>query len=237
MTLKDDLVAKVVDLACAHWPDIPTARVVPDTKDPRLTHSNTGIYIDATVLYADLDGSTKMVDSVSATLAAQYYKSYLHCAAKIVKEDGGAITAYDGDRIMGVFVGDSQAKDAVRSAMKINWAVQSIVNPAFAAAHSAGHRQLRHTIGIDTGRLLAAKIGVRIDDDIVWVGPAANYAAKLNSFDGLDSDFQIRVTTRTHAALGGNYVTTSSGTAVWDGPYNNLGAVSHYRSSCVFQMD
>ncbi len=28
------------------------------------------------------------------------YKAYLHCAAKIISNEGGEITAYDGDRIM-----------------------------------------------------------------------------------------------------------------------------------------
>lgn len=63
MTLKDDLAAEVSSLARTRWDDIPRGRFVPDTTDTRLTHSNTGIHIDGTVLYADLDGSTKMVDS------------------------------------------------------------------------------------------------------------------------------------------------------------------------------
>lgn len=237
MTLKDDLAAEVSSLARTRWDDIPQGKAVPDTTDSRLTHSNTGIYIDGTVLYADLDGSTKMVDSLDATRSAEYYKAYLHCAAKIVKDDGGSITAYDGDRIMAIFIGDTQATDAIRSAFKINWAIENIVNPGFLAIYGEYHRQLRHTIGIDSGRLLASKIGIRRDADMVWVGPAANYAAKLNSFEGLDSDYPVRITTRTHARLNGQFQLTKSGGAVWDGPYNNLGEVKHYRSSCTFLMD
>jgi len=237
MTQKDDLSAEVSRLALTRWDDIPLGRTVPDTTDSRLTHSNTGIYVDGTVLYADLAGSTRMVDSLDATRSAEYYKAYLHCAAKIVRDDGGTITAYDGDRMMAIFVGDMQATDAVRSAFKINWAIENIVNPVFFAAYREYHRQLRHTVGIDSGRLLASKIGIRSNADMVWVGPAANYAAKLNSFEGLDSDYQIRITTRTHAKLNGEFQWISSGKAVWDGPYNNLGEISHYRSSCVFQID
>lgn len=237
MTLKDDLAEEVWHLAATRWDDIPQGRAVPDTTDNRLTHSNTGIYIDGTVLYADLDGSTKMVDSLTATRSAEYYKAYLHCAAKIVKDDGGTITAYDGDRIMAIFIGDTQATDAVRSAFKISWAIENIVNPRFIAIYGELHRQLRHTVGIDSGRLLASKIGIRRDADMVWVSPAANYAAKLNSFEGLDSDYQVRITTRSHAKLNGQFQLTSSGGAVWHGPYNNLGEVEHYRSSCVIQMD
>lgn len=237
MTLKDDLLEEVDDLARTKWDEIPQGRSVPDTTDTRLTHSNTGIYIDGTVLYADLDGSTKMVDNLLAWRSAEYYKAYLHCAAKIIKNDGGVITAYDGDRIMAIFIGDTQALDAVRSAFKINWAIENIVNPSFLSVYDKSHRQLRHTIGVDSGRLLASKIGIRRDADMVWVGPAANYAAKLNSFQGLDSDYQIRITARTYAMLNGQYQQLNSGDAVWDGPYNDLGEVNHYRSRCVYQMD
>jgi class 3 adenylate cyclase len=38
---------------------------------------------------------------------------------------------------------------------------------------------LKHVIGIDTSQLRAARVGVHRDNDLVWVGRAANYAAKL----------------------------------------------------------
>jgi class 3 adenylate cyclase len=36
-------------------------------------------------------------------------------------------------------------------------------------------------VGVDTSKLPGARIGVRNDNDLVWVGRAANYAAKLSS--------------------------------------------------------
>lgn len=38
--------------------------------------------------------------------AAEIYKSYLHCASKIIRCENGVITAFDGDRVMGIFIGD-----------------------------------------------------------------------------------------------------------------------------------
>jgi len=38
---------------------------------------------------------------------------------------------------------------------------------------------LRQTVGVDTSKLLVARTGVRGANDLVWVGRAANYAAKL----------------------------------------------------------
>lgn len=50
---------------------------------------------------------------------------------------------------------------------------------------------LKHVIGIDTSKLLASRIGVRNDNDLVWVGQAANYAAKLSN---LSNEIAIRIT-------------------------------------------
>ncbi|WP_157700483.1 hypothetical protein [Rhizobium etli] len=38
---------------------------------------------------------------------------------------------------------------------------------------------MSQVVGIDTSSIRAARTGVRGDNDIVWVGRAANYAAKL----------------------------------------------------------
>ena len=42
---------------------------------------------------------------------------------------------------------------------------------------------MQHCIGIDTSPIMVSRIGVRNDNDLVWVGRAANYAAKLSSLD------------------------------------------------------
>ncbi|WP_246777033.1 hypothetical protein [Microvirga sp. VF16] len=49
-----------------------------------------------------MSGSTSFVHDDTWTLSAEIYKTYLYCAARIVRAEGGAITSYDGDRIMGV---------------------------------------------------------------------------------------------------------------------------------------
>jgi class 3 adenylate cyclase len=152
--------------------------VVPDPEDLRL--GNDAVEFDrATVLYADLTGSTNLVDTEGWTFAAEIYKTYLYCAAKIIRSEGGAITSYDGDRVMGVFIGKSQSVPAVRCGLKINYAVQEIVNPQLAAQYPHMKYTVSQIVGIDTSEIRAARTGVRGGNDIVWVGRAANYAAKL----------------------------------------------------------
>jgi class 3 adenylate cyclase len=164
---------------------------VPDPED--LSLGNHGVNLDAAVLYADMKGSTALVDNTTAEFAAEVYKTYLMCSARIIKNEGGSITAYDGDRIMAAFVGDQKRTTAARTALKINYAVKKIINPAL-------HRQyplmsdfkLEHVVGVDCSKLLAARIGVRNDNDLVWVGRAANHAAKLTELN--DDGYSIFIT-------------------------------------------
>lgn len=177
MGLANDLNAEVSTILRSRW-SIRDGEVVPDTPDLKL--GNDGVTLDATVLYADIDGSTNMVDSTKAYFAAEVYKSYLLCAARIIRSEGGVITAYDGDRIMAMFIGESKNTCAVRCGLKINYAVQKIINPAIQQQYTTDF-VLQQVVGIDTSKLLVARTGIRGSNDLVWVGSAANHAAKLSS--------------------------------------------------------
>lgn len=181
MALKDDLASEVKSVFDGKW-DVETAAKVPVPEGLRLNANHAKDLEEATVLYADLDGSTDMVDSRPWWFSADIYKAYLRCAAAVIRSEGGDITAYDGDRVMAVFIGDSKNTSAVRAALKINYAVLEIIQPAI-KAYKFGHTDfvLGHKIGVDTSQLHAARIGVHGDNDIVWIGRAANHAAKLTS--------------------------------------------------------
>lgn len=178
MTLKDDLTAFTRDTFYSAW-DERDGRKVPD--DTSLTLKNEAIKIDGAILYADLADSTVMVDKFKNWFAAEIYKTYLYCCARIITAEGGTVTAYDGDRIMGVFIGDEKENDATRTALKIKWAVDEIIMPLLKERYKGTDFTLNHVIGIDASPLYVAKTGTRTANDLVWVGRAANYAAKLSS--------------------------------------------------------
>jgi len=186
--LRPDLESDVKKIFRERWSKR-DGQVVPEPVN--LTLGNDAVELDATVLYADLSDSTKLVDSYSAQFAAEIYKTYLAAAARIVKHEGGTITAYDGDRVMAVFIGKSKNTSAVRAAFKINGAVWDIIKPSLKAQYPSAAYDLKHVVGIDTSKLFVSRIGVRNDNDLVWVGRAANYAAKLSS---LSNEFAIYVT-------------------------------------------
>jgi class 3 adenylate cyclase len=176
MGLKEDLEQEVAQIFRERWSER-EGQQVPEPEDLKL--GNDAVKIDATVLYADMSDSTKLVDTQGAPFAAEVYKAYLTCAARIIRDNGGAITAYDGDRIMAVFIGDTKNTNAAIAALKLNYAVLNIINPTLSRQYPNVVFRLGHVVGIDSSPLLAARIGIRKYNDIVWIGRAANYAAKM----------------------------------------------------------
>ncbi|RWM12856.1 MAG: adenylate/guanylate cyclase domain-containing protein [Mesorhizobium sp.] len=170
---------------------------VPEPSDLKL--GNDAIHFDrATVLYADLDQSTLLVEKRHWHFAAEVYKTYLYAATRLINDAGGTIVSYDGDRVMGVFIGERQCNDAVRCALKINYAVKSVVQAELKSHYKDNSYAIRHVVGIDTSELHAARTGVRGDNDVVWVGNSANLAAKLTAES---ADYPTWITGRVYGKL------------------------------------
>ena len=211
MTLKDDLSAEVKKLFVTRW-DVTTGRVVPAPTDVGLG-SKAVLLEKAVVLYADMAGSTKMVDGYKWCFSAEIYKAYLFCAAKIVKFQSGTITAYDGDRIMAVFIGEDKCDRAAKAGLQLQWAVKNIIAAELKSAYPNTNFVVSHSIGIDISDVHVARTGVRGDNDLVWVGRAANYAAKLTD---LYADLPTTwITKDVHDGLSDSVRKSSSGENMW----------------------
>lgn len=210
MSLHQELEDQVNKIFSEQWSER-NGTVVPESENLKL--SNDAINLDATVLYADLAESTDLVDSYKKQFAAEIYKSYLYCAARIIRSQGGIITAYDGDRIMAVFISETKNTSATKAALKINYARLEIINPALTKQYGNPSYKINHTIGIDTSLLMAARTGIRGSNDIVWVGKAANHAAKLSS---LPHSHATRITKEVYDRMNNEVKYDAHDTNMWE---------------------
>ena len=209
VSLGDDLKAQVKKIFSEQW-STRDGQQVPDSDDLKL--GKDAVKLDGAVLCADLSESTKLVDGYKDSFGAEIYKSYLHCAAKIIRSEGGVITAFNGDRIMAVYVGGSKETSAARSSLKINYAVKTIVNPAMKTQYPKSNYAVKQTVGIDTSELFVARTGIRGSNDLVWVGRAINYAAKLSE---LSDYYPTRITADVYGRLDDSAKTTN-GEPIWE---------------------
>ena len=86
MAIEQTLSAEVEQIYKTAW-ETRVGRDVPDAETVGL--GNKGVKLDATVLYADLADSTGLVTGFQDTFAAEVYKTYLVCACRIIKANGG----------------------------------------------------------------------------------------------------------------------------------------------------
>jgi class 3 adenylate cyclase len=180
MPLKEDLSQEVKEIFRIPWQNR-NGYVVPDSNSVQLGKDS--VLIDGVVLYADMRGSTALVDGYLPAFAAEVYKAFLHVATKVIKSEGGEITAFDGDRVMAVFIGADKEDHSVRCGLKINYAVVSLVNTAMKERYTSlpADFKIEHVVGVDGSSLFVAKTGIRGSNDLVWVGRSANHAAKLSA--------------------------------------------------------
>jgi class 3 adenylate cyclase len=174
--LKQDLESEVDTVFRTLWYER-DGRKVPEPDDVRL--GNDAVKLEGTVLYADLADSTNLVKGFKWWFAAEVYKAYLVCACRIIRQNGGTITAFDGDRVMAIYIGDGRDPAAVRSAMQINYATTRIINPKIKQVFPDTTYDVKQSVGIDRSDLYAVRTGIRGANDLVWVGMAANIAAKM----------------------------------------------------------
>lgn len=180
MTLKEELEEYVKKTIDEQWKRR-DGQKVPETED--LALGNDAVDLEAAILYADLADSTGLVKGYKDWFAAKVYKNYLYCAARIIRANDGVITAYDGDRVMAVYIGGSKHSNAAKTALQIQWAVQHIVKPAIQSKYPNNAYVLKQKVGIDRSKVMVARTGIRGSNDLVWVGNAANNAAKMAALD------------------------------------------------------
>lgn len=194
--------------------------------------------VEATYLYTDMVDSSGLVSAASEypSTVASVIAAYLKASVRIIRHGNGHIRSFDGDRVMGIFVGPDKEDRAVTAALKINAAVQLNLNPAIKAKFASltnSDWNLKQMTGIATGSALLIRAGIRNNADMVSIGLAPNLAAKLSDLRGF-SNGNIAVGAGTFGRLSRGQTHTNSGDYMWSGPKSvsvGGGSYNYYTSS------
>jgi adenylate cyclase len=181
LTFKAELEVGVDGILSQTW-TVREGQVVPESDDVAMTGG--AVELDVAILYSDMAESTELVSDFDPRTAAKVMKSFLFCSSKIIRANGGAIRSFDGDRVMGIYIGDTKNTNAAKSALKINGAVVDIIRPRIEKKYptlAANGFVVRHASGVDRSKVLAVRAGMRGSNDLIWIGRAAAVAAKLSS--------------------------------------------------------
>jgi class 3 adenylate cyclase len=159
---------------------------VPHSDDPAITFPNLDArvqrckVIETAVLYIDIRRSTDLNLEHRAATVAKLYSGFVRAMTRCAMHYRGHVRGIIGDRVMVIFNPKTAFVDAVSTAILMNSAAKHLVNRHFK------HNDVSCGIGIDYGRMLATKTGVRRHGSeqgnyrsLVWLGRPANVASKL----------------------------------------------------------
>ncbi len=180
MARLDDLTKTTEEILSTTW-EVRDGNVIPETED--LALKNGAVKIEATFLYADLAGSSKLAQKCPWETTAKIIRAYLDICIRLIKIHGGVIRSFDGDRVMGIFKGSTPNTDATNCAREIDWMVENILNPKAKEKFKSikdNDIKITHCVGVDTGIARAVRAVIRNSNDLIWIGEAPSFSAKLS---------------------------------------------------------
>lgn len=196
MGLLDELKESVKNIVTPAWRER-DGRVIPSSSDIGL--GKDGVRMSLAVLYSDIAGSTNLIRTKKDWFVAEIAKAFLVCAVRIIRQHGGVVTSFDGDRVMAVFHGSGNCTLAAKCGLKINYAVRQIIIPEIRQRYNdCKDFEFNHCTGVDASDVFIVRGGIRDNDDLVWIGQAPNYAAILSECRGGPSTY---ITDRVHDAM------------------------------------
>src|ERR1700674_4405221 len=114
MSLLDDLKADVDGVLTTKW-DVRDGEVVPESESVALAGG--AVKLSAAMLYSDLADSTALA-MYDWRVAARVFKAFLVCSSRVILARDGRIRSFDGDRVMGVFIGNYKNTSAAKCALQ-----------------------------------------------------------------------------------------------------------------------
>src|SRR5579859_8046917 len=139
MSLIDDLKSETDAIVKKQWTRRDGEKI-PASED--IVLGNECVDLEAPFLYADLVDSTELAIE-NKDIAAEVVKAYLMGTTRIIREVGGDIRSFDGDRVMGIFFGKRKNTGAGEAALKINYFFTQILVPAFTNFYNASRSRCR----------------------------------------------------------------------------------------------
>jgi adenylate cyclase len=180
MSISDDILADVNRIRDSDW-NKRNGTKVPTPGD--ITLSNGAVEIDATYLYTDMANSSRMAKTLDRRVTAKILKSFLATSSRLIGHFGGTVMSFDGDRVMGAFMGGSKNSSAIKCSFAIAYSVTQLIRPRFEEKYdtvkNAGFK-IEHATGVDTGTVFVVRGGIYGSNDLISIGKPPNLAAKLS---------------------------------------------------------
>jgi adenylate cyclase len=145
-----------------------------------LTHSF--VRREVTILIADLRGFTSITASLPTGTVIAMLNRYLGRMNDVVSRHHGVVDKFMGDSIMVLFGVPNEHPDDVRRALTCSIDMQLAMVELNEQNRKDGIPELYMGIGINTGSVMAGKLGSHFYSEYTVVGEEVNLASRIESF-------------------------------------------------------
>lgn len=162
----------------------------------QLSDSNKSYSINCAILFIDIRKSTDLSDQSHAKSMVKIYRSFMRMAVDCVRKNLGVTRQFIGDRIMGVFMDDTDGEgniinSGVDKAVYCARTMQTVLDYSLNKHiyKNINKKTIECGIGVSYGKVLVTQVGMRgteqnedkeDEKDVVWVGKITNYASKYS---------------------------------------------------------
>lgn len=145
-----------------------------------------GQTIEAVIWYCDLRGFTRASDSLPRDAVIALLNDYFDTMGNIVTGAGGEILKFMGDGMLAMFpvAAPSQRAAVARRAAAAASSVADAITVLNRIREAAGEPPVRFGLALHIGEVMFGNIGASNRLDFTVIGPAVNYAARLEKLCG-----------------------------------------------------
>ncbi|HZM02420.1 MAG TPA: adenylate/guanylate cyclase domain-containing protein [Candidatus Saccharimonadales bacterium] len=154
-----------------------------------------GKEMEVTVMFTDLEGFTKMSETLAPAEVSRILISYFNQTTRVILEQEGTIIKYIGDAVMAVWGAPLPDPKHAERAVLAAWGMSQ------ASEREIEGRRLRTRLGVNTGLVLAGNLGSDFRFDYTLIGDTVNFAARL---EGLNKYLHtnVLIAESTHRQIG-----------------------------------
>ncbi|NVK18134.1 MAG: hypothetical protein HWE30_05505 [Methylocystaceae bacterium] len=156
-------------------------RYVPESIAASLMQENgelKPISCEATILFSDIVGFTKLTEEVGAEPIVSILNSYFSSVVEILECHGGVVTQFQGDAVLATFNVPIKDKDHAKNALNAAIEIQEMLSKKTFDGVS-----LKSRIGLNTGTVVAGAVGAKGRLNYTVHGDAVNLAARIEDLN------------------------------------------------------
>lgn len=139
--------------------------------------------IEAVILYFDLQGFTKLSETLPGPDIIAMLNDYFGAAVPAIHAEGGNVLKFMGDGLLAIFARD-QVEDPNLAALRTIDTLKTELPQISARRQADGLHSTGFTVGVHAGEVLYGNIGSSDRLDFTVIGSAVNTAARISAMCG-----------------------------------------------------